>query len=525
VQLTREDLDVRTPVFSPDGALIVFRSERAGGGLYVMPSAGGAPVLLAPGGRDPQFSPDGKWVAYWTGHEFTALPDADITGRTSIVSTSGGAPRQVGAEFEISGYPMWAPDSKHLLVYANIVRPLWVPRDPGWWVVPIQGGAAHRTGAFALLEKHGFSTNNSNYELPRVRAWRGDRLVFSARLGDSVNNWEAQLSSTGSRMGGKLRRLTAGSNLEVGASLGADGALVFASVSKNTAIYLMSPDTDSGRVTGKIERVVQQAGFETHPSVSLDGRLLAYISGKSRVLRLRDLQNGSDRALPGTGHGRPELSPDGSRLAYPSASGDKSSIWTLSLADGSATRLWEGFGAVYGWSPDNRFFTVATPRTNEIFRVDAFTGKRSQSLFRRGLMLFQSRVSPDGRWILVEAVPANATESRLFVAPLRDGIGPAAEAWIPVGFSNGWDDKPRWSPDGNTMYFLSDQHGFLCIWAQRLDPATKRPRNAPFPVYHFHSARLSPKNVGLGPLDMGVARDKIVINLGELTGNIWRMRR
>jgi len=55
----------------------------------------------------------------------------------------------------------------------------------------------------------------------------------------------------------------------------------------------------------------------------------------------------------------------------------------------------------------------------------------------------------------------------------------------------------------------------------RLDPATKQPREEPSAVNHFHQARLSMINVGYQELEISVARDKIVFNLGGLTGNIW----
>jgi hypothetical protein len=40
------------------------------------------------------------------------------------------------------------------------------------------------------------------------------------------------------------------------------------------------------------------------------------------------------------------------------------------------------------------------------------------------------------------------------------------------------DTWPAWSPDSNLLYYLSKRDGFLCLWAQRLDPATKRPAGA-----------------------------------------------
>ena len=100
-------------------------------------------------------------------------------------------------------------------------------------------------------------------------------------------------------------------------------------------------------------------------------------------------------------------------------------------------------------------------------------------------------------------------------------VTPALNQWIPVTDGSTFDDKPRWAPDGKLIYFTSDRDGFRCIWAQRFDPATKQPLGAPLPLYHSHSARRSLQNTGVLPLEISVARDKIVFNMAELTGNIW----
>ena len=80
---------------------------------------------------------------------------------------------------------------------------------------------------------------------------------------------------------------------------------------------------------------------------------------------------------------------------------------------------------------------------------------------------------------------------------------------------------PRWSPDGNLIYLVSMLDAFRCIWAQRLNPATKRPEGSPIPIYHSHGSRRSLLNVGLNLLEISVARDKIAFPLGEVTGNLW----
>ncbi len=79
-----------------------------------------------------------------------------------------------------------------------------------------------------------------------------------------------------------------------------------------------------------------------------------------------------------------------------------------------------------------------------------------------------------------------------------------------------------WSPDGNTIYFLSERDGFRCIRAQRLDPTSMRPVGPSLDIYHFHSRRLSLMTV-TDPLSINlhIAADKAVFAIPERTGNIW----
>jgi len=43
----------------------------------------------------------------------------------------------------------------------------------------------------------------------------------------------------------------------------------------------------------------------------------------------------------------------------------------------------------------------------------------------------------------------------------------------------------------------------------------------PLEIQHFHKKGLSGRNLYLGTPDIAVARDRLVFNLGEHTGNIW----
>jgi hypothetical protein len=95
VRLTTDSSADTDPVFSPDGNVIAFRSDQDGGGVYVISAAGGNKHLIAPGGRNPSYSPDGKWITYWEG-----LPsEGDVvragSARSFVVPAGGGASRQI----------------------------------------------------------------------------------------------------------------------------------------------------------------------------------------------------------------------------------------------------------------------------------------------------------------------------------------------------------------------------------------------------------------------------------------------
>ena len=120
VRLTAHEADEHQPTFAPDGSYIVFRSEQDGGGIYRIPTVGGEPVLLAKGGSDPQFSPDGTLVAYWVGKAIgSALGAASSRHALFVIPARGGDPREVQTDLRESGQPVWAPDGKHLIVYGS----------------------------------------------------------------------------------------------------------------------------------------------------------------------------------------------------------------------------------------------------------------------------------------------------------------------------------------------------------------------------------------------------------------------
>lgn len=104
-----------SPVFSPDGSVLVYQTRGADGALAVaaLTPPDGAPRILARG-RDPSFSPDGQWIVYSqklaVGFRLWRMrPDG--SGRITL----GEAPGEIGEEI----HPTVSADGRYVAYVAE----------------------------------------------------------------------------------------------------------------------------------------------------------------------------------------------------------------------------------------------------------------------------------------------------------------------------------------------------------------------------------------------------------------------
>ena len=512
VRLTRHAADDVDPSFSADGSLIAFQSSRPEGGIFVIPTLGGEERLLVERGFSPRFSPDGMWIAYGVSES--------AGSQLYLAPSSGGPGTRIASGFYLARSPVWSPDGTKLLFWGQRDRDAPTENNVDWYVATVKGGDPIRTTARSVLLAEGFEAFHG---LPTPDAWvgRGNRVVFHGHVGDSWNTWQVVLSPDSSRVGG-LQRVTFGTTDEAAASTTSNGRMVFMSRTSSADIWSLPIDTDRARVRGPMTRVTQDLAEDYDPSLSADGGTLVFRSrrgGRFDVVS-RNLAMGQETAITATpADDYPVISPDGTRVAYSFYQSGKTPIFITALSGGSPELACEDCGEVEQWTPNGReilFVTARDPSGVGLLRLGSLP--QVEWLRHPGYGLFNARLSSDGRWVSFNARSNRLAPARVMVANVQDVSVADDSKWVVVAEDG---DAPAWSPDANLLYFWSNRDGSPCLWAQRLEPLTKKALGPPLSIQHFHSRGLSWRNLYLGAPDIAVARDKIVFNLGEHSGNVW----
>ena len=269
---------------------------------------------------------------------------------------------------------------------------------------------------------------------------------------------------------------------------------------------------------------------ELYPSLSRDGKKVAFFSGHNLVVK--DVVTGRETQLVQTsGATFPTISPDGSSVVYfpwPRA-GIDSDLYSISSAGGSPRLVCRECGQPKGFSSDGS--QVLTQRGSlagqhsRIALVDITTGQVTDVLSAPQHHLWHAYYSWDDKWVSFKRQMGDDFEHhRLYVTPVENFVPAGPDQWIQLTNGDYNDDKPQFSPDGNIMYFTSNRDGFICMWALRLNPKTKRPLGAPFPIQHFHNSQRVNSSISRSiEMELTLAKDKIVTNLDEVHSDIWMM--
>ena len=515
------------PDFSRDAKEIVFRSERHGGGVYVVPAEGGRERLLAPLGRSPKFSPDSKWVAYWTGesHHFE--------GKTYIVPSKGGNPIRVGAELADAKWPVWSADGNALLVY-GARQPATdggaVPGPMDLFLAPVQGGPIAGTGWTAALHRA--------HIWPQVPlSWDGAVLQFSASteqqtefssLSQGVANlWQMRLDPRRGRVEGEPHRITFGSALERDPVPLPGRGVVYSSSHYTLAPFEILLDAQ-GMPRAGLRPAFSSAGSYVMARLSRDGSRVVALSDRSGQVDIwvRDLRTGDEWAVTSTRtpERAPLISSDGSTVYFGIRENSLYPMYKIDARGGTPRKVCADCGALADVSSAGDFVLYHGGEPWSAYCLNLATGKQTKTL-ANGRRSYSSRFSPDDKWIafLADTGPDEAPR-RIFVAPFAPNLPISESRWIPITDGEHRDFEPSWSDDGTMLYFLSDRDGNRCLWAIRVNRHSKCPIGEPFPVQHLHSRSTHiPLTSGAGVFGVSPGRGRLVFGAAEMSSTIYRV--
>jgi serine/threonine-protein kinase len=208
-----------------------------------------------------------------------------------------------------------------------------------------------------------------------------------------------------------------------------------------------------------------EPGIEIEPSLSPDGRYVAYAGGTPSRLYLR--QQGSrpvPLVTPDTGppEHRPRWSPDGTRIVFDA--GRK--IFVIPALGGQPRQV-VGAGWSPTWSPDGQ--RIAYALDDSIFTIDVRGGRPTPL----AVVMEPSELtwSPDGRWIALTAGNdvwdglihiANIAPSRILLIGTGDG------RVVDVTDRSSMNVAPTWTPDSRQLFFISNRAGARDIYRVRL---------------------------------------------------------
>jgi Tol biopolymer transport system component len=352
--------------------------------------------------------------------------------------------------------------------------------------------------------------------------WDGAGPIVSSQ-GDL---WRVPVSTTTWKVSRPPERLTFGSGIEAGIGASGSGRIAFTSIQERQNIWSLAIDTATGGGLGEFVQLTGSDASDVSCDYALDADRMVYISNRwgNTDIWTRDFRSGKEANLTNDAahQQQPIISRDGSQVAYLTQEEDKPAIYVRPFDGGVGGRVCSDCGGPRAWSPDKKFILYQRADSGATHLLNVENGETTEILKAAEGKIVSARFSPDGRWIAFRRELADR-KGALLAAPFRGEQAVSESQWVEIVSAEHVNDKPRWGPNGNILYFLSNRERNLGIWMQRLDSNTKKPLGEPESLRQFPFIRQSLETMDFVSMELAVGRNRLVLPVGELTGSIWLM--
>ncbi len=348
INLTEDSpVDDTHPAFSPDGTLIAFRSERDGGGIFVMGATGESVKRISDNGFNPAWSPDGERIVFSTARVDSPNRGPSV-GELRIIRVDTGDVQAI----EVNGdavQPQWSPHG-HRIAFWSVSLSERNYRDI--WTVPAEGGDAIPV------------TRDEHIDWNPVWSPDGKYLYFCSSRGGAMSLWRVAVEEETGTLLGMPELVTASPGSRMGLiSAAGDGRHIAYQADIGTQnLQTISFDPDSEAIVGEPVAVTSGSRWAKYPSPSPDDQWVAFSfftgGGQADIAVMRTDGTGLRQLTdePHLANFYARWSPDGSELVFYSGRSGNFELWSIH-PDGSGLRQLTETPhriTISAWSPDGK---------------------------------------------------------------------------------------------------------------------------------------------------------------------------
>ena len=246
------------PSFSADGELVAFRSDREGGGIFVMGATGENVRRLTDFGFNPAWSPDGGEIVF-AAESVVASPESrDSRSELWAVDVETEVTRRIFEGDAVQ--PNWSPNGHRIAYWMQMAgqRDIWTIRADG-------------TGPVAV-------TADAPLDWNPVWSPDGNYLYFSSDRSGSRNLWRVPIDEDTGETLNEPETVTSGvSGQAMHLTVSADGKrLAYVTLDRTADIMRVEFDPSTGTVVGEPAFVTAGSVGNVWPEVSPDGESLVF---------------------------------------------------------------------------------------------------------------------------------------------------------------------------------------------------------------------------------------------------------